>query len=63
MLCDGCATPREDNYGQWWQLNGYHGFSGYFCPDCYDKISHDSYGQPNYPKDLMLMVLKKSYQK
>ena len=62
MKCQACNTTKENRQGQWWHLRGYFGFSGSFCPDCYDKISHDSYGRPNSPKDYTFMLLKLSGQ-
>jgi uncharacterized protein YlaI len=58
--CRGCDLPREFNrdQGQWWNLSNYHGISGYFCPDCYDKVSHDSYDQPRQPQEHLLMVMR-----
>lgn len=56
--CTTCKVAREKRQGQWWHLAGYYGFTGFFCPDCYDKISHNSYGQPNRPRDHLLMLLK-----
>lgn len=56
IVCKGCGAEKAQ--GQWWGLNKYFGFSGRFCADCYDKISHDSYGRPNHPNDHLLMLLK-----
>ena len=47
IACTVCGT--KDRNGQWWGLQGYYGLSGNFCPKCYDKVSHDSYGKPNNP--------------
>jgi len=56
QCCRGCSTDSQK--GQWWSLNNYHGFTGSFCPQCHDKVSHNSYGQPNRPADYLLMVMK-----
>jgi hypothetical protein len=58
MDCVLCAITRPQNRhslplyrhanGQWWSLRNYYGISGEFCPGCFDKISHDSYGRPNH---------------
>lgn len=56
--CTTCELDRAQSYGQWWHLRHYYGFSGYFCPDCHDKISHDSYGNPVNPLEYTLMLLK-----
>jgi hypothetical protein len=58
IICRTCGCTNEEKTGQWWGLSNYYGFSGRFCPDCYDKVSHNSYGQPNNPKDYLFMVLK-----
>jgi hypothetical protein len=41
-------------------LRNYFGISGYFCPKCYDKVSHDSYNKPNHPGEYLLILLKQS---
>ena len=41
-----------------WALNGYHGLKGYYCGKCYDLVSHDSYGNPNYPNEYLMILLK-----
>ena len=56
QCCTGCGTDSEK--GQWWRLNNYFGFTGSFCPSCYDKISHNSYGEPDRPADYLMMVMK-----
>ena len=45
-LCGGIKVE-----GQWWQLNNYHEVSGYFCPGCFEKVSHDPYGKPHHPAE------------
>lgn len=54
--CTGCDTITHK--GQWWYCSNYYGISGYFCPCCYDKISHDAYGHPNNPTEYTMMKLK-----
>ena len=56
--CVACDATVDAKKGQWWHLNNYFKFSGRFCPDCYNKISHDSYGKPQNPKEYTLMLLK-----
>ena len=59
--CTSCKRPFDGaGTGKftWWNCNGYHGFSGFFCPQCYDMISHDSYGKPEDPEGYLLMLLK-----
>lgn len=63
MKCRACDTTKLDQIGQWWHLKDYFGLSGTFCPDCYDKVSHDSYRKPNRPNDYLLLLLKLSEAK
>lgn len=49
MTCSYCKT--ESAKGQWWHCRGYFGITGTFCPQCYTKISHDSYGKPWKPSE------------
>lgn len=56
VQCTNCGTT--DHRGQWWYLGNYFGLSGTFCPKCYDKVSHDSYGIPRNP-NLYVEILKK----
>lgn len=58
MKCVACEATKLTSQGQWWHLKNYFGFTGTFCPDCYDKISHNSYWEPNNPHDYLLMLLK-----
>ena len=55
-LCANCGVTERT--GQWWHLSSYFGNRGFFCPECYDKVSHGSYGNPNRPDDYQA-VLKK----
>lgn len=63
--CTACnkETQRQDqrdaigDYGAW-TLSNYFGITGYFCRQCYSKVSHDAYGNPNYPNEYLLMLLK-----
>lgn len=56
--CTACEIARDSKEGQWWNLSNYFGFTGFFCPDCHDKISHDGYDNPKNPKDYTFMLLK-----
>ena len=60
LVCKSCdrQDPRDRPNGQWWHCSGYFKISGTFCPECYDKISHDSYQRPNRPADYLMMLLK-----
>jgi hypothetical protein len=54
-VCKACTRAKDSVSGTWWHLSGYHGFSGLFCPDCFDKVSHDVYGKPNHPQEVEAM--------
>ena len=56
LTCSNCGVEVRNGNG--WFLTDYYNISGYFCAQCYDKVSHDSYGQPERPNDYMLMLLK-----
>lgn len=59
MICKGCDKDSEKTAReQWWHCNGYFKISGTFCSKCYDKISHDSFGRPERPKDYLMMLMK-----
>jgi hypothetical protein len=45
--CIACDTTNPD--GHWWNLRGYYGIRGTFCEDCYEKVGHDSFGNPSLP--------------
>lgn len=42
-----CGKVKKKS--QWWFLSNYFGLSGYVCPVCHEKVSHDSYGKPRHP--------------
>ena len=56
--CRICGVTRQQRDGQWWHLRNYYGWTGLFCPDCHNKVSHDSYGNPNNPQEYTLMLLQ-----
>lgn len=60
--CDGCSTNDHET-GQWWLLTGYYHISGYFCPECYNKVAHDSYGYPKDPVAYTYMIMKLAHNK
>lgn len=60
MNCTNCGTTKARNPGQWWNLHNYFKINGLFCPTCYDKASHDAYGNPKNPNDYLLILLKQS---
>jgi hypothetical protein len=59
VVCRGCAVEKSTaRWGQWWHLQDYYGFRGSFCPECYNKISHDAWGNPVNPGEHLLMTLR-----
>jgi hypothetical protein len=60
--CDCCKRSFDGGMSSgkrtWWHLNHYHGFTGFFCPQCYDTVSHDSYNKPEDPAGLLAMTIK-----
>lgn len=57
MHCKFCNSPKKEGE-QRWHLTDYHGFNGTCCWNCYQKISHDSYGNPNNPEEYLMMIMK-----
>jgi len=61
QTCTCCGKEKEvKTLGPtgWWYLNGYYGITGYFCPECYEDVSHDAHKQPNHPKRYTMALLK-----
>ncbi len=57
--CTFCGTSDHNINGPaWWSLNNYFGITGYACPDCYKKVSHDAYKNPNNPEEYLIMRMK-----
>jgi hypothetical protein len=52
--CKVCNTTQSS---QWWSLSGYFGLRGNFCSNCYDKVSHNSYQEPNHPGEYAKILL------
>ncbi len=54
-VCDCCGnSPVIDieGYEVWWWLRNYNDeevFSGYFCPDCFNKVRTDGFKGPMNP--------------
>lgn len=46
--CTNCAEINEDCNRAYWSCHNYYGVTGYFCPACYELISHDAYGIPRH---------------
>lgn len=48
--CTNCGREeKRDQNRAWWYLRGYFDLNGFFCPDCYDLVRHDSYDRPVNP--------------
>lgn len=45
-ICTLCRRRRKTA----WHLTGYYGFTGSFCRQCYEGISHDADGNPRHPR-------------
>lgn len=56
--CGATYVKREMGERTWWHLENYYGICGFFCPDCFDKVSHNSYKQPINPGAYCLILLK-----
>ena len=60
--CTSCKRTYDGGLSvgkrAWWSCRDYYKFSGFFCPQCYDMIGHDSYGKPEDPEGYLLMLLK-----
>lgn len=69
--CTNCGKehPHKDldwaqyNGPAWWHLNDAHGIWGYFCPDCYELVSHDPWGNPKHPKEFKTIAVKQRIQR
>ncbi len=68
-ICTLCK--KEDPYGDdanpyrgpaWWTLNNYHGISGYFCPECYDKVDWWN-GEPRNPEAYRVAFVQLTIQR
>jgi len=58
--CGHTRTPHEAKTmtNGFWSLSNYFNISGHFCGKCYDKVSHDSYGNPENPGEYIAILLK-----
>lgn len=56
-------TPLSERGASWWHLSGYFGIFGYFCPDCFRKVAHDSSRNPENPKEYKLIAVKQQLQR
>lgn len=64
-FCDNCKKSENQNskdHGTWWTLSNYYNISGYFCPDCYELVSHDAYGNPIHRKEWAKIAVKQRLQ-
>ena len=55
MRCSFCDEITE---GHGWTLSDYYGLTGSVCNECYEKVSHDSYGNPKHSEEFLLLKLK-----
>lgn len=61
MPCTNCGQIHVE--GQGWGLNNYFGISGYFCSDCYEMVSHNSYREPNHPEQYRAIFVKQEIER
>ena len=67
--CTNCGKEEVVDYWHvhnrraWWNLNGYFGLWGFFCPPCYDLVSHDSYRKPNNPREFNTILVKQNIER
>jgi len=62
--CKNCGKENHDEGGaSWWHLTGYFGIFGYFCPDCFSKVAHDSSRNPENPKEYKMIAVKQQLQR
>ena len=61
--CTNCGfkeePPKNINSG-WWHLADYFGIWGFFCPSCFEKVSHNSSREPNHPEEYMKIWKKQN---
>jgi len=51
MCCDNCGKTKKQiskEEGNWWNLSDYHHVTGYFCPLCFELVSHN-HNEPRHP--------------
>lgn len=57
--CTNCGEENQkDDNRTWWHLSRYYKVSGFFCPECYDLVSHDPYGKPRNPGGYITVLIK-----
>lgn len=59
--CTCCGIVEAE--GQWWMLNNYFGVSGYFCPECMNKVQHDSYQRPINPEQHKAVLVQQQFER
>jgi hypothetical protein len=62
-VCTNCGKERVTEGGKadgYWGLSNHYGIRGTFCGECYEKVSHDSYGKPNHPGEYIAILLKQT---
>lgn len=57
-ICCGIMGKNEPGKPTWWHLTLYFGLTGIFCPDCYNKVAHDGFGNPKNPEEYLAVILR-----
>ena len=63
--CDNCRKTKDEVpvcHGVWWTLSNYYKIWGYFCPDCFELVSHQS-GIPRHKKEYRTIAVKQQLQR
>jgi len=63
--CTNCGKYKDQvpkNQGVWWTLSNYYNIWGYFCPKCYNLVSHNSTGDPLHCKEYRTIYVKQQLQ-
>lgn len=67
--CINCGKIKKTDYwtidadGTWWHLTGYYSIFGLFCPKCFRKVAHDSYGNPENHKEYLAIAVKQRLER
>jgi hypothetical protein len=59
--CTNCGKVHVG--GQWWNLRNSFGINGYFCPDCYDLVSHNGNREPERPEQYRAIRVKQEIER
>lgn len=58
--CSCCDNVKVE--GQWWSLREYFGITGYFCPNCMDKVQHDPRKNPINPDQYRAVLVQQQLE-